>query len=117
MEQLNKVQLRGRVGNVRTNAVGDRQAYHFSVATNYVYRNQEGNIVEETTWHNCTYWGNKKNVDLSFIKTGTAVDVTGRIKTGKYIGTDGVERYSYDVVAYELSQIPDDEPLKSESSI
>lgn len=117
MEQLNRIQLRGRIGNVRVNPVGDKSVCHFSVATNILYRNQEGTAVEEATWHNCTLWSNKKYKDFDFLAVGRGVEVVGRIKNAKYTGTDGVERYSSDIVVSDATILPEDEPLKAESAI
>ena len=49
MEHLNSVTLRGYVGNVRIMDVQDRKGANFSVATNYAFKNSNGEAVIETT--------------------------------------------------------------------
>ena len=41
MEQINKIELQGYVGTVRTNIVGDRMVANFSVATEYFYKSKD----------------------------------------------------------------------------
>lgn len=115
MEQLNRIELRGRIGMVRTSEVGNRQVCHFSVATNSIYKGQDNQVVEETTWHNCTLWSSKKFPDLSIIKTGLPVEVTGRMKSNRYNLSDGTERTSYEVLANEFRILPENEQLKAEN--
>lgn len=117
MEQLNRIEIRGRVGNARLSTVGDKEVCRFSVATNFIYHNSENVAVEETTWHNCNVWRTKKLPDLSIIKTGAAVEVVGRIRTNKYTASDGTEKYSTEVMVNELKVLPQGEPLTSEASL
>lgn len=117
MEQLNRVELRGRVGNVRFSQVGERQVCHFGVATNAIYRNSGNQAVETVEWHNCDLWSNKKYPDLSCIRTGMPIYVVGRIKYGRYTDADGVDRYSCDISVQDFECLPATEPLKAESFI
>jgi len=116
MEQLNRVELRGRIGNVRISNVSGRSVCHFSVATNSIYRNSENAVVEETTWHNCSIWSSQRLPDLSFIKVGMPVTVVGRLRNSKYTGADGVERWSTEVMASDVKALPENEPLRSAQS-
>lgn len=52
MEQLNRLEIRGNVGNVNILKVGETRVAHFSVATNFAYKGRNGEPVIETTWHN-----------------------------------------------------------------
>ena len=47
MEHLNSVTLRGYVGNVRIMDVQDRKVANFSVATNFAFKNSNGEAVIE----------------------------------------------------------------------
>jgi len=113
MEQLNKVELRGRVGNVRISNVSGRSVCHFSVATNTIYRNVENSLVEETTWHNCSIWSSQKLPDLTKIRVGMPIAVTGRLRNSKYTGADGIERWSTEIIATQVQALPENEPLRS----
>jgi len=103
MEQLNRIEIRGIVGSVRFQTYQDRNVCHFSVATSYVYKNRNGEPVIETTWHNVNAWENRNVPDLSSIEKGTKVYVVGRLKSQKYVDSDGVDRYSYEVSASQVN--------------
>lgn len=97
MEQLNKVELTGTVGSVSVQNIGDRAAVHFSMATNVVYRNNGGEAVCETTWHNVRYFTEKK--DSHTISKGSFVHVKGRLRNYRYTGADGADRTGTEVIA------------------
>ena len=106
MEQLNRIEIRGNVGNVNILRVGNTRVAHFSVATNFAYKDKNGEPVIETTWHNVTAWeGNKGIPALECICKGFPVFVTGRLRTQKYISGDGTERISYDVIANTVEPV------------
>ena len=106
MEQLNKIEIRGNVVNVNILKVGGTRVAHFSVATNFAYKDRNGEPVIETTWHNVTAWeGNKGIPSLDIIEKGFPIYVTGRLRIQKYIGGDGVERTSYDVIANTIDKV------------
>jgi single-strand DNA-binding protein len=99
MEQINKIELRGNVGNVRLQTVGEKQVIRFSLATNYSYKAKNGDGVIETTWHNISAWEGKGMPDFSKIEKGSTIHVVGRLKSSKYEGADGSERQSLEVIA------------------
>ena len=59
----------------------------------------DGASVIETTWHNVTAWEGKTLSDLDKITVGTPVFVRGRLRSQKYLASDGTERTSMDVIA------------------
>ena len=100
MEQLNRIEIRGNVGNVSILKVGETRVAHFSVATNFAYKGRNGEPVIETTWHNVTAWeGNKGIAPLDSIQNGFPVYVTGRLRSQKYSASDGTEKTSMEVIA------------------
>jgi single-strand DNA-binding protein len=106
MEQLNRIEIRGNVGNVNILKVGNTRVAHFSVATNFAYKDRNGEPVIETTWHNVTAWeGNKGIPPLDTIAKGFPVGVIGRLRMQKYIAGDGTEKTSYDVIANSIEMI------------
>jgi len=106
METLNKVELRGRIGqDPKILSVGDTQVARFSVATSEVFHDREGMIKEETTWHNVAAWQGKSIVDLATIKKGQMISLTGRIRSVRYTATDGSDKYLTEIVATQLSVV------------
>ena len=99
MEQLNRIEIRGNVGNVNIVKVGEGKVAHFSVATNYAYKGRNNEPVIETTWHTGTAWEGRNIPDLGIISKGCPIYVRGRLKNQKYKASDGIERTSYEVIA------------------
>ncbi len=114
MEQLNRIELRGTVGFVRQQTVNGKMVAHLSVATNYVYKDRSGEPVIETTWHNVTGWEGKGCPDLAKIEKGCKVYVFGRLRGQRYTDAEGIDRYSYDILAYQLNLIEDPTPFQYE---
>lgn len=102
MEPLNKIELRGNVGNIRLAEVGNGRVANFSLATNYLYKNKDGEHTVETTWHNIVAWDIKGMPDLRKIQKGSPVYVCGRLRQTRYTGSDGTERQTYEVIASRL---------------
>ena len=48
---INKVELRGRIGTVRVQAIGDRLVANFSLCTEKHYQDKKGNNLIECCWH------------------------------------------------------------------
>lgn len=48
MEQINRIEIKGKIGNVRITDFEDGQSANLSVATNYIYKSRDGNAVIET---------------------------------------------------------------------
>ncbi|MBQ7749758.1 MAG: single-stranded DNA-binding protein [Bacteroidales bacterium] len=101
MEQLNRVEIIGRVGSAFLNKVGERETpvLRFYVATDYVYKDREGTPIIDTTWHNITWWGDKGGSELDKIVRGCAVHVLGRTRQNRYTNAEGVEKTVQEVVA------------------
>ena len=113
MEQLNRIELRGNVGNVRVQSNSDGgQFARFSVATNYVFKGRDGNAVIETTWHNVVAWsGRGMPEDLNAISKGAPVYVVGRLRIQKFTASDGSERQSVEVVARTVELLSAEEQI------
>lgn len=110
MEQLNRVELRGIVGSVRESKVGNMILVKLTVATNFMYKDKDGNVVLETIWHSV-----EKFFDRSpEIKKGDKVYVLGRLRAQRYTRESGEEQISYYVHAMVLGKIYNDELLTAE---
>ena len=107
MEFLNKIEIRGIVGQVNFTEVGEKKLARFSVCTQYDYKNQNGEAVTDTTWFNVSAWEGPKN-GIDNLQKGAQVYVSGRIRTQYYEG-DGFERILQEVVAHEVRVEPKSE--------
>lgn len=100
---LNKILLIGNAGRTPDiRAVGDTKVASFTLATTERYRGKDGNVREETEWHNIAVWGKLADVVEKYVDKGTQLYVEGRIKTEKYTDAQGVEKYAVKVIASSL---------------
>ncbi len=76
----NSVQLIGRLGkDPEVKNFNDRKKAFFSLATSDVYKNQKGEKIEETQWHNVVIWGKLAGIAEKYLKKGNEVAVEGRL--------------------------------------
>ena len=77
----NSVQLIGRLGKdpeVKSYGENKKRAA-FSIATSESYKNQKGEKVEETQWHNIVIWGKLAGVAEKYLKKGAEVAIEGKL--------------------------------------
>ena len=108
MEHINRIELQGRVGNVRTNEHNGTRVANFSLATDLLYRTKDGNAVSETTWHNIVAWESKDTPNVHEICVGMPLNVTGRLRTSRYTTADGTEKIFYEVLASRIRIVEED---------
>jgi single-strand DNA-binding protein len=63
---------------------------------------KDGQRQEETEWHRVTFFGGLAKVAGEYLKKGSQCYVEGRIKTNKFTGSDGVEKYSTSIIVEDL---------------
>ncbi|MDN3723164.1 single-stranded DNA-binding protein [Aequorivita sp. SDUM287046] len=100
----NKVQLIGNLGKDPeiTNLDGGRKLAKFSIATNETYKNQKGEKVTDTQWHNIVAWGKTAEIIENYVTKGKEVAVEGKLTSRSYDDKDGNKRYITEVVCNEL---------------
>lgn len=102
IEHINKIELQGHVGTVRTNEFNGNKVANFTLVTDFIYKSREGNLVSESTWHNIVAWESNYIGDLDKIVKGAPVNVTGRLRVSRYTSADGVEKQYYEVMANKI---------------
>ena len=113
MEFLNKIELRGIVGQSSLNRVGDTQVCRFSLVTEYSYKDRGNNPVVDVTWFNVTAWEGKNMPELRLIGKGVIVQVAGRVRTFHFTSADGAERSGWEIMARRVTILPsDDDPVQ-----
>ena len=113
MEFLNKIELRGIVGQSSLNRVGDSQVCRFSLVTEYSYKDRGNNPVVDVTWFNVTAWEGKNMPELHLIGKGVIVQVAGRVRTFRFTMADGAERSGWEILARRVTILPpDDDPVQ-----
>ena len=100
----NKVQLIGNLGNdpeIITLESGKKLA-KFSIATNESYKNNKGERVTDTQWHNVVAWGKTAEIVEGFVTKGKEIAIEGKLTTRAWEDKDGQKRYTTEVVCNEL---------------
>ena len=108
MEHLNRIELKGRVGTVRTNEVNGTKVVNFFFFSELLYKTREGAPTAETTWFNIAAWNNKDMPDLDKIEKGMALYVSGRMRSVRYNGADGTDKLFYEVLASKIRILDED---------
>jgi single-strand DNA-binding protein len=100
----NRVQLIGNLGTAPEIKIigGGKKMAKLVVATNESYKNNKGEKVTETTWHNLTAWGNNAEIAEKFLLKGSEIAIEGKLKNNNYTDKDGIKRYTIDIEVSEL---------------
>jgi single-strand DNA-binding protein len=100
----NKVQLIGNLGmdpEVRTLESGKKVA-KVALATSETYKNQKGERITETQWHNLVAWGKTADIVEKFCKKGSELAIEGKLINRNYIDKEGIKRYVTEIEVSEL---------------
>lgn len=105
---INKAIIVGNLGNdpdVKYTQ-GGTTITTISVATSEAWKDkQSGEQKERTEWHRVKFFGNLAQIAGEYLKKGAQVYIEGSIRTEKYTGKDGAERYSTDIIASEMQML------------
>jgi len=103
----NHVQLIGNVGKdveLKTVSNGNFVA-NFSLATNEYYKNNKGEKVKETQWHNIVIWGKQAELASKLLHKGTEVCLQGKLMHRSYEGQDGNTKYVSEIKVSEFMKL------------
>jgi single-strand DNA-binding protein len=108
MASVNKVILIGNLGRdpeVRYTANG-AAICNAAIATSRSWKDKtSGERVEETEWHRVVFYDRLAEIAGEYLKKGKSVYIEGRLKTRKWTDKDGVERYTTEVIAQEMTML------------
>lgn len=98
---INKVILVGNLGKdpeVRSTPSG-QPVTNFTLATNRVYKDRDGNRQKQTEWHNIVCWGRQAEVAGQYLTKGKQIYIEGRIQTRSWDDKQtGEKRYRTEIV-------------------
>ena len=100
----NKVQLIGRIGQspeVKHLESGKTVA-NFSLATNERYKNNKGELVENTEWHNLVAWGKTAEIIEKYVEKGSEIAIEGKLTNRSWKDKEGNKKYATEVLVNEL---------------
>jgi single-strand DNA-binding protein len=108
MASVNKVILIGNLGRdpeVRY-APSGAAICNITLATSRSWKDkQTGDRQEETEWHRIVFYDRLAEIAGEYLKKGKSVYVEGRLKTRKWTDKDGVEKYTTEVIAQEMTML------------
>ena len=107
---LNKVMLIGNVGKdpeVRylegNGAQGPApKVASFTLATTERYRDRNGEVRENTEWHNIVAWRNSADIAEKYIHKGSKIYVEGKLRTRSWNDQAGAKHYTTEIVVDSL---------------
>jgi len=103
---LNKVMLIGHLGDdIKMHYFdGGGSIGRFPLATNESYVNKStGEKISNTEWHNLVVRNKAAEICEKYLSKGDRIYVEGRIKTRKWTGEDGADRYSTEINVNEFT--------------
>lgn len=71
----------------------------FTLATDESYKDNAGNRVDQTEWHNVVVWRSQAEIAEKYLKKGMLVYVEGKLTHREYTDKDNQKRYFTEVVA------------------
>lgn len=100
----NNVRLIGHLGqnpDVK-NLNSGKKLTRLSLAVNESYKNEQGERINETQWHNITVWGKQAELAEKLLRKGSEVAIEGKLSNNSYVDKDGVKRYTTEIVLSEF---------------
>ena len=104
---LNKTMLIGNLGDdVVSRATKNQVAVaNFRVATTERWRDAKGNRQEATEWHRIVAFGRLAEICTQYLGKGSKVYIEGRQQTRKWEDSNGITRYTTEIVAREMKML------------
>lgn len=75
-----------------------KKTVSFAVATNRKWKDANGEIQEETEFHNVVAWASQAENITAYAKKGTKILVEGRLKTRNWTTEEGIKRNKTEII-------------------
>ena len=105
---INKVIVVGNLGgDPETRYMPSGSAVtNLTVATNESWKDkQTGEQKERTEWHKVAMFGRLAEIAAEYLRKGSQVYIEGKLRTRKWQGQDGQDRYTTEIVADEMQML------------
>ncbi len=100
----NSVTLIGHLGKdpeTREYAQG-KKVTRFTLATNDYYKNNEGERMQRTQWHNCVAFGKSAELITTLLRKGKKIALQGKLEYRDYEDKDGNKRKLSEIIINEF---------------
>jgi len=104
----NSVRLVGNLGmdpEVKSFGTSNGHLAKFSLATTDSYKNDKGERIKETQWHNLIAWGSQAKFIGDCLKKGDEIAIEGKLTNKSWVDKDGNKRYMTEIVVNELIKL------------
>ena len=105
---INKVILVGNLGadpETRYTASG-AAITNIRIATSESWRDkQTGENQERTEWHRVVFFSRLAEIAGEYLRKGSQVYIEGSLRTNKWQGQDGQDRYTTEIIASEMQML------------
>jgi single-strand DNA-binding protein len=98
---LNKATIIGRLTadpESRTTPTG-QTVVSFSIATNLVWKDANGEKKEKTEFHNIVAWRKLAEIITQYLRKGSQIYLEGRLQTRSWEDQNGVKKYRTEIIA------------------
>ena len=105
---INKVIIVGNLGSdPETRYMPSGSAVtNFTVATNESWKDkQTGEQKDRTEWHKVAMFGRLAEIAAEYLRKGSQVYIEGKLRTRKWQGQDGQDRYTTEIIADEMQML------------
>ncbi|MCC5869504.1 MAG: single-stranded DNA-binding protein [Gammaproteobacteria bacterium] len=105
---INKVILVGNLGvDPETRYMPSGAAVtNIRIATSESWKDkQTGEQQERTEWHRVVFFGKVAEIAAEYLRKGSQVYIEGALRTRKWQGQDGQDRYTTEIVASEMQML------------
>jgi single-strand DNA-binding protein len=103
----NSVRLVGNLGSdpeVKS-LENDRKLAKIAIATNETYKNDKGEKITDTQWHNLVLWGTTAKFAENYLKKGDEIAIEGKLSSRSYVDKDGNKKYVTEIVVNEVLKL------------
>ena len=114
---MNKIILLGRLirdPELRTVEAGDKVYTKFIIAVDRNFKSADG--TRKADLIPITIWGKKAEVVCKYLRKGSCISLSGRLRTGSYEDKEGNKKYIAEVVAEDFIFIGGRQDNNSEAS-
>ena len=113
---VNKVILVGRLGKdpEMKHTSGGTPVTHFSLATDEIWKDAQGEKQQRTEWHNIVAWGKLAEICGDYLKKGRLVYIEGRLQTRSWEEKDGTKRSTTEIRADEMVMLGSGRPQEGQ---
>ncbi|MFD2145526.1 single-stranded DNA-binding protein [Mucilaginibacter antarcticus] len=103
----NSARLVGRLGmdpEVKTFDT-NKKLTKLSLATSDSYKNDKGERITDTQWHNLVIWGAQAQLAEDLLHKGDEIAIEGRINNRSYTDKVGNKKYTTEIVVNEFIKL------------